>query len=256
MDNINIDLFIFDLDGTIYLGNKLIDGALDFINELKNSSTKFCFFTNNDSKSSDFFINKLKNMGIKINKTNFYTAGLATIDYINMHYKNKPVYLLGTKSLKNEFSTNGIKLDDENPEIVVISYDTELTYEKLDKACYYIRNGAKYIATHPDYNCPTQSGFSPDTGSFIKLIEASTGRLPDIILGKPNKNLGKVICDKYKVFPERVAMVGDRLMTDMKFAINCGFKSVLVLSGETTLEMFRNSKLKLDMVVDSVKSLI
>lgn len=254
--NDNLELYIIDLDGTIYVDNKLIDGALNFVENLKQAKKKFCFFTNNDSKASTEFIKKLKNMNIDINKDNFYTSGLATIDYINSHYKNERVYLMGTESLKNEFVNHGINLVESDPQIVVVSFDTELTYEKLDKVCHYVRCGVKYIATHPDYNCPTSYGFAPDTGSFIKLIEASTRRFPDVVLGKPNKALGEVLCARFNVFPRNVAMVGDRLMTDMEFANKCGFKSYLVLSGETTLKAYKDSKIKVTYLVNSVKDII
>lgn len=252
----DVNLYIMDLDGTIYLGNKMIDGSLDFINKLRKENKKFCFFTNNDSKASTEFMKKLINMGIEITNENFYTAGLATIDYLNDNFKNKPVYLLGTNSLKEEFKLHNINLVEENPEIVVVSYDTELTYEKLDKTCHYIRNGAYYIATHPDYNCPTPYGYAPDTGSYIALIKQSTNRMPDLLNGKPNKALGEIICKRFNEKSENVAMIGDRLMTDMRLAINCGFKSILVLSGESTREDLLESDLKVDLVINSVKDLI
>ena len=252
----DIDLFIMDLDGTIYLGNKIIDGSLDFVNMLKKENKKFCFFTNNDSKASTEFMKKLFDMGISFTEENFYTAGLATIDYLNDKFLGKSVYLLGTESLKNEFRKHNINLVDTDPDIVVVAYDTELTYQKLDRACHYIRNGAYYIATHPDYNCPTNYGYAPDTGSYIALIKQSTNRMPDLLNGKPNKELGEIICKRFNKESSKVAMIGDRLMTDMKLAINCGFKSILVLSGESTMEDYKQSGLDIDIVVDSVKDLL
>lgn len=251
----DINLFIMDLDGTIYLGDKIIEGSLEFIEKLKKENKKFCFFTNNDSKASTEFMKKLYNMNIDFTNENFYTAGLATIDYINDKFKGKSVYLLGTESLKNEFRAHNINLVEENPDIVVVAYDTELTYQKLDRVCHYIRNGAYYIATHPDYNCPTQYGYAPDTGSYIALIKQSTNRIPDLLNGKPNKALGEIICKRFNENPKNVAMIGDRLMTDMKLAINCGFKSILVLSGESTKDDLNNSGLNIDLVVDSIKDL-
>lgn len=252
----NINLYVMDLDGTIYVSNKMIDGSLDFINKLKKENKKFCFFTNNDSKASYEFMKRLENMGIKIESENFYTAGLATIDYLNDKFNGKKVYLMGTESLKKEFIAHGINLVDTDPEIVVVSYDTEITYEKLDRTCHYIRNGAYYIATHPDYNCPTSYGYAPDLGSYIALIKQSTGRMPDLLNGKPNKALGDIICKRFNEKPENVAMIGDRLMTDMQFAINCNFTSILTLSGESTIEDLKSSGLNVSMVINSVKDLI
>ncbi|MBQ7308487.1 MAG: HAD-IIA family hydrolase [Clostridia bacterium] len=252
----DIDLFIMDLDGTIYLGNKIIDGSLDFVNILKKENKKFCFFTNNDSKASTEFMKKLFDMGFSFTEENFYTAGLATIDYLNDKFLGKSVYLLGTESLKNEFRKHNINLVDTDPDIVVVAYDTELTYQKLDRACHYIRNGAYYIATHPDYNCPTNYGYAPDTGSYIALIKQSTNRMPDLLNGKPNKELGEIICKRFNKESHKVAMIGDRLMTDMRLAINCGFKSILVLSGESTMEDYKQSGIGVDIVVNSVKDLL
>ena len=252
----DIELYIMDLDGTVYLGNNIIDGSRNFVEKLKKQGKKFCFFTNNDSKASTEFMQKLINMGFVFNDENFYTAGLATIDYLNDKFPHRPVYLLGTESLKREFLKYGINLVEENPEIVVIAYDTELTYKKLDRACHYIRNGAYYIATHPDYNCPMTYGYAPDTGSYVALIKQSTGRNPDFMNGKPNKELGEIICKRFGVPKEKVAMIGDRLMTDMRLGINCGFKSIRVLSGESTLEDKEKSGLEIDLVINSVKDLI
>ncbi len=251
----NIKLFLIDFDGTIYLGNKPIDGAVEFVEKLKASHIDFCFLTNNNSRSRDFYVAKLARMGIVVSKDNIYTSGMATVEYLHQNYAGKKVYLMGTKLLQKEFKKGGIALDYKKPDLVVVAYDTELTYKMLDGACHFIRNGKPYIATHPDLNCPTEYGFAPDVGSYISLIKTSTGRLPDVIVGKPNKPLADAILSKFNYKNKDIAMIGDRLMTDIAFGNNNKLTSVLVKSGETTQSMYDASDIKATVVIDSVKNI-
>lgn len=252
----NVKCYLLDLDGTIYMGGKLIDGAAEFLQKVKLSNKKYCFLTNNSSRSTADYIKKLSNIGINATSQEVLTSGFATAKYINDNHKNKSVYLMGTQSLYNEFEKQGIILTENNPDIVVLSYDTENTYKKLCTACKYITKGAFYIATHPDINCPSEDFSLPDAGSFIALIEKSTGRLPDINIGKPQKPLADVAKQRFNVSNSEIAMVGDRLYTDILFAQNNGFVSVLALSGETDKQMLEKSGIKPDLVINSVKDLI
>ena len=257
MKNINgIELFLLDMDGTLYLGDEPLPGAPDAVMRIRLAHKKVCFLTNNSSKSRTDYVEKLNRLGFEAAIDEVYTSGLACIEYLKKRYVNRSVYLLGTEALREEFLLNGIKLTDGKPDIVVIGYDTGLTYARLSRACVYIRDGAKYLATHSDLNCPAPGGYVPDTGSFIELIKASTGRTPDIICGKPFNVMASAIRAKYGAVPEKTAMVGDRLTTDLRFAKNNGYYSVLVLSEETDLKMLKKYPDKPDLVLNSIANLL
>lgn len=253
-----IKCFLLDMDGTIYLGNKLIDGAKEFLESLKQKNIKYLFLTNNSSKNKDRYVEKLNNLGIKANREDVFTSGEATTIYLNNIKKGAKIFLLGTKDLEEEFENAGFELIKERGQdidFVVLGFDTSLTYEKLWIACEYIAENKTYIATHPDFNCPLDGGkFMPDVGSMIELIKASTGKSP-IIIGKPSSHIIDAIINKYKLKKEELAMVGDRLYTDIRTGIDNGLTSVLVLSGETTKDMLEDTIYKPDYIFNSVKEL-
>lgn len=246
-----IKCFLLDMDGTVYLGKRLILGAAKAIERMRILNKKVLFLTNNTSKSRNDYVIKLNNMGIFVTKEDIYTAGNATIDWLETYNKGAKVFLLGTDNLKKEFIDGGIILSDA-PDIVVVGFDTGLTYENLSKVCKYVREGVRLVATHPDFNCPVEGGFIPDVGSFLALIKASCGVDPEIICGKPNLPIGEGIKKLVGFEGKDIAMVGDRLMTDMQFAINNGFTSALVLSGEATEQDLANSGMTVDIVLKSI----
>lgn len=251
-----MQLFLIDLDGTTYLDNKLIDGAKTAIDKIINSGRKLCFLTNNSSKSQSDYVNKLNNMGISCLNNEVYTSGNSCINFILSNYPNKSVYLVGTDKLAKQFIDNNVKLVADNADIVVISYDTSLSYDKLVTATRLISLGAEYIVTHADINCPHPQVYVPDVGSFIKLIEASTGKLPKYNCGKPHGIMGANISSLFHLSADCIAMIGDRLTTDMQFAINNGFTSILVLSGETTVKAYNESNIKVDYVLNSIADIV
>lgn len=250
--------FILDMDGTIYLGNEIIDGAIEFINTIKSSGREYIFLTNNSSKNRRVYKEKLNRLGFDINVERIFTSGEATTIYLNSIKPNSKIFLLGTEYLKEEFLSAGFNITDKyekNIDFVVLGFDTTLTYNKLWIACDLIRDGVTYIATHPDKNCPLENGkYMPDTGAIIELIYSSTGKRPYII-GKPNKEVINSICKKYNVDKSNMAIVGDRLYTDIKTGENSDISSVLVLSGETAIEQYNESEVKADFIYDSVKEI-
>ncbi len=248
-------LFVLDMDGTIYLDSVLIDGALDFLKKLKEKGYKHVFFTNNSSKSLDDYEKKLNRLNVGAKREDIFSSGDVTISYLKREEANKRVYVIGTKSLVKGFKDNGIIIDDENPDIVVLGFDTTLTYEKIEKGCRFIRNGALFIATHPDTNCPTKDGLIPDTGSMIEMFKTATGISP-IIMGKPNTYTIKAIEEKTGFSRREIVCVGDRLETDIALGVNHGMGSVLVLTGATTKDILSNSTIKPELVVSSIKELI
>lgn len=248
----NKKLFVLDMDGTIYLGNKLIDGTLDFINKLESAGKQYLFFTNNSSKSSEFYIKKLESMGLNISEDQIMTSGDVTINYLKKYYNGKKIYLMATDIVEKSFYNSGINLSSESADAVVATFDTSLTYEKLSTACALIRNGSDFIATHPDFNCPTENGFIPDCGAICAFITASTGKKPKY-LGKPYKETVDFVLERTGFTVNDIVFVGDRLYTDIATAYNHGATGLLVLSGETKIEDVEKSDIKPDFIFDSLK---
>ena len=231
-------LYIFDMDGTIYLGGIVFDFAIKFINNLRASGRRVLFFTNNASHTTEFYYSKLERLGFSPREGEIMTSGDVTIEYLKSHRANKSVYLIGTDELVEDFKRRDVKLVDESAEscdIVVSSFDTTLTYEKLNAACRFVRNGAEYLSTHPDFNCPVENGFIPDSGAIAAFITASTGKVPTYF-GKPYKETVEMIEEVCGVDRNDMVIFGDRLYTDIALGKKHGVCAVLVLSGETLPE--------------------
>lgn len=252
----NIDCFALDMDGTIYLGEQWIDGAREFLNAVEAAGKKYVFLTNNSSQNPQVYVQKLSRMGLEVTEEKIVTSGQATIAYLKKHFPRKRVFLLGNELLTEEFLTEGIVLDMEHPEVVVVGFDTTLTYEKMCRVCDFVRAGLPYLSTHPDYNCPTETGFIPDAGAIHAFIRASAGREPDHIIGKPNRDIMDYLAAREGVEQTHTAMVGDRLYTDVAAGVNNGYTGILVLSGEAAMEDVKTSEVEPDLIFDSVKDMI
>lgn len=238
--------FVLDMDGTFYLGDKILARSLEFLKKVESSGRDFIFFTNNSSKSPQVYIEKLKKMNCIIDKSQIMTSGDVTKEYLDTFYKGKKVYLVGTPALEESFKEDGITLVEEGADLAVLGFDTTLTYEKLVKLCNYIREGKPYIATHKDINCPVEGGFIPDVGSFCALISLSTGGAEPRVLGKPNLETVDMIVAKTGWKREEIAFVGDRIYTDVATGVNNGAIGLLVLSGEADMNTVRESEVKPD----------
>lgn len=249
-----IKCFILDMDGTIYLGNELFSFTKDFLKKVEETGREYYFFTNNSSKSQQDYIEKLERFGIRIKRQQMMTSTHVISRYLKQHYEVKSVYVVGTPSLIQEFQYFGINVT-EDPDIVVLGFDTTLTYEKLSKACHYIRNGCTYFGINPDWNCPMEGGtFIPDCGSMAKLIEASTGRFPEFF-GKPSKHTLDYIIQQTGYEPDEIAIVGDRLYTDIAVADQSDVTSILVLSGESTREDVKTSDVKPNVILEDLSEI-
>lgn len=246
----DVKCFLLDMDGTFYLGNQLIDGSLSFIDKVVSSGRDFMFLTNNSSHNANFYVQKLAKMGLNIDRSKVMTSGEATCEKINELYPGKRAFVLGNEFLVEEMKEAGVVVDNENPEIVVIGYDTTLDYRKMTAVCDFVRAGLPYIATHPDFNCPTETGFAPDIGAIMAFIEASAFRRPELIVGKPHAGIVRAALARTGRRAGEMAMVGDRLYTDIETGIRNGMLSILVMSGETTEEMRLASETKPDLVFD------
>ena len=246
----DVKLFLLDMDGTFYLGDRLIDGSLDFIDRVRATGRDFLFLTNNSSHNAAFYVEKLKKMGLAIPREKVMTSGEATCEKLKELYPGRRAFVLGNEFLLEEFAEAGIEVDMQRPEIVVIGFDTTLDYKKLQAVCDFVRAGLPYIATHPDFNCPTETGFMPDIGAIMAFIEASTGRRPDLVVGKPNTGIVEAVLRRTGLKTDELAMVGDRLYTDIETGLRSGMLSILVLSGETTPDMLAAAERKPDLVFD------
>lgn len=251
-----ITCFALDMDGTIYLGKKWIEGAREFLQAVEEAGKQYIFLTNNSSKSPESYVEKLLQMGLETEASRIVTSGQATIDYLKTNFPGKRVFLLGNELLTEEFENEGILLDDKTPEVVVTGFDTSLDYAKMCQVCDFVRSGLPYIATHPDYNCPTENGFIPDAGAIHAFIHASAFRYPDHVIGKPNGDIMDYLARRAGVKKEETAMVGDRLYTDVAAGVNNGYTGILVLSGEATLKDAEESEITPDFIFTSVKEMI
>ncbi len=252
-------LYVLDLDGTVYIENKLIDGALDFVRAVKQAGSEVLFLTNNSSMSTSDYVNKIKAFGFSVTEHTILTSGFAAGVHIKEHYPaDCSVYIAGTEALRNEFRTMGFTICEESSQqvdCVLVGFDTELTYAKLRACCKYIECGAKFIATNPDLVCPVVNNhFIPDCGSICKMIQNATGAEPQFI-GKPGRVMADIISKRFAVPHDKMVMIGDRLYTDIAFGINANMVSICVLTGETTPEMLNESPWKPDIVVSSIKFL-
>ena len=250
-----VKLFVLDMDGTFYLGDRRIDGALDFIHKVKETGRDFIFFTNNSSKNGSMYIEKLAAMDCPITKDRIMTSGDVTAAYLKSKYPGKKVYLVGTPALEAVFREEGICLTEEKPEVVVIGFDMTRTYEKLERACTYIREGAVFLATHKDINCPTETGFIPDCGAICAAITLSTGVLPRY-LGKPCRETLDMVLQRTGYNKDEIAFVGDRIYTDVATGVNNGALGILVLSGETKRADIAASEVQPDGVFESLKEML
>lgn len=251
-----IRCFALDMDGTFYLGGRLLHGSLEFIQRLKETGRTFVFLTNNSSKSGRIYLERLAGMGLMITSREMVTSGQATVDYLKRNFGGKAVYLLGNPALEDEFTEGGILLDKGAPDVVVTGYDTTLDYAKLCAVCDFVRMGLPYIATHPDFNCPTETGFVPDIGAIHAFIHASTGRMPDRVIGKPHREIIDYALKQVNCAAEETAMVGDRLYTDIAAVENVpGLTGILVLSGETKLSSLEGTDIRPHLVFDSLRNI-
>ena len=251
-----VKCFLLDMDGTLYLGDQMLDGSLAFLDKLRETGRSALFLTNNSSKSGEKYLQKLTRLGVQAPFLRVLTSGQAAGRYALSHMPGKRMFLLGNSLLRDELTEMGISIDNANPEYVLIAFDDTLTYASLTRVCDLVRAGLPYIATHPDFNCPTETGFVPDIGATIAYIEASTGRKPDLVIGKPNAGIVEEALRLTGCRREEVAMVGDRLYTDIATGVRFGITSILVLTGEATRADVETSPVKPDLIFGRLSDMI
>ncbi len=254
----NVKLFLFDMDGTLYLGDRLFDFTNELLATIKANGGRYMFMTNNSSKSVKDYISKLEKLGINADYDDFITSSQATAFYLKKHHPNAKLYVCGTQSLKDEFIKEGFNLTEntDDTECIVMGFDTELNFKKLHDISFMLcTRDLPYIATNPDYVCPTEFGSVPDCGSVCDMIFNATGKRP-VVIGKPEALMPQLAMEKTGYSKEQTAVIGDRIYTDIKSGINAGTVTILVMSGETTQEILNNSPEKPDFVFDLAKEII
>ena len=240
--------FLLDMDGTFYLGGRLAEGALRFVEVARRQGRDFLFLTNNSSKDRQEYAEKITRLGLPIPPDKVLTSGEATALYLRRSHPGARVFVVGTPALEAEFRAGGFHLTADAPEFAVLGFDTTLTYAKLWRLCELVRAGVPYLATHPDFNCPTETGFMPDIGAMIAFVKASTGREPDTIVGKPNRLMVETAAERTAIPVAAMCMIGDRLYTDIALGAAAGIPTILVLSGETRAEALAGSPYQPDFV--------
>ncbi len=250
-------LFLLDMDGTIYLENDLFDGVLEFLEHIKASGGRYIFLTNNSSKSVDKYIEKLASLGIQAEADDFLTSTNATVLYLKK--KNyKKIYAFGTKSFREQLSEATLPITDkleDDIDCLCMGFDTELSFKKLEDACILLGRNVDYIATNPDWVCPTWYGFVPDCGSISQILCTATKRMP-VFIGKPKPTMVELAMEKTGFSREQTVIIGDRLYTDIACGVNAGVSTIFLLSGEGTLKDVEESDTKPEFIYENIKEVL
>jgi NagD protein len=250
--------FALDLDGTLYLGGRVFPWTRPFLDRLGELGIGYTFFTNNSSKSTRQYVEHLRKMGIDATADEIYSSTHSTLDYLRDERPSvRRLFVLGTPGLQEEFAESGFAIcadsASDEPDAVIAAFDTTLAYARVCRAAYWIAKGKPFIATHPDRICPTdQPTVLPDCAAICAMLTTATGRTPDAVLGKPSPRMLDGVRKRHGVASNEIAVVGDRLYTDMAMARAAGALGVLVLSGETTAEQVEHANPRPDLVVADV----
>ena len=255
----SMELFLFDMDGTLYLGNNLYSFTIELLETIKKTGGKYLFMTNNSSKSVADYIKKLHNLGIEATRDDFITSSQATAYYLHKYHEGQTLYVCGTESLKEELRMEGftVTTDLDQVECIIMGFDTELTFQKLHDVSYLLltRPNLPYIATNPDLVCPTEFGSVPDCGSVCIGIKNATGKEP-VVIGKPSPLMPQLAMERLGIVKEKSCVIGDRIYTDVKSGLNAGITGILVLSGETTVEILEASEDKPHLVLQDAGEIL
>lgn len=250
-------LWLFDMDGTVYLGNRIFDGTIDLLEHITERGGRYVFITNNSSKGIEDYLVKVRAMGIKAEKDNFYTSVDASASLLKERFGTELIYAQGTQSFINNLKAEGLNITteyDENAKCAIVGFDTDLTSKKLTNTCKTLLKDIPYYATNPDWVCPTEFGYIPDCGSMCFGIEKATGKSP-VFIGKPNSLMIEEVIKKFGADKKDAVVIGDRIYTDIASGVNAKVDTVLVLSGETTISVCNESKIKPTFVIQDVKEI-
>ena len=230
-------LFLLDMDGTLYLDDRLFDKVPEFLSYIRRTGGRYLFLTNNSSRGVEGYIDKLSGMGIPSGTEDYLTSVDAAIDHLRRCHPGKKCYVFGTRSFLGQLRDAGIPVTDrleDGIDILLCGFDRELTFQKLEDACILLNRGVLWLATNPDWVCPTWYGSVPDCGSVCRMLTTATGREPTVI-GKPRPQMALLAMERTVFSPEQTVLLGDRLYTDVACGVNAGIDTVFVLSGEGTM---------------------
>ncbi|MEX0586626.1 MAG: TIGR01457 family HAD-type hydrolase [Pirellulales bacterium] len=247
--------FLVDMDGVIYRGSELIDGAKEFVDQLIARRIPFLFLTNNSQRTRRDVATKLNRMGIAVEERHVFTCAMATARFLARQLPGGTAYVIGEGGLLNALHTNGYSIVDKSPDYVVVGEGRTLSFESLEKAVRMVAAGAKLIATNPDPNCPTEEGIRPGCGAIVALIEAATGAQA-FSVGKPSPVMMREARKQLRLAASETTMIGDTMETDILGGVQLGYRTVLVLSGGTRREDLTRFAYRPDMVVESVAELV
>ena len=255
----SMKLYLFDMDGTLYLGDRLYSFTTELLQTIRQKGGKYLFMTNNSSKSVDDYIKKLHKLGIESTREDFITSSQATAYYLHKYHEGQTLYVCGTESLKAELRMEGFTVTENIDEVqcIVMGFDTELTFKKLHDVSYLLltKPDLPYIATNPDLVCPTEFGSVPDCGSVCIMIENATGKKP-VVIGKPSPLMPQLAMERLGIPKEQTCVVGDRIYTDVKSGLNAGITGILVMSGETTPQILAESADKPHLVLEDAGEIL
>ncbi|MCH2267909.1 HAD-IIA family hydrolase [Candidatus Thalassarchaeum betae] len=249
-----IEAVFLDLDGTMYLGETLVAGALDFLGRVESRGIHRFFLSNNSSRSVSQYLSKLRGLGIPAEADEVLLSTHDLLSWLSSEGVTE-TYLVGTEGMRGMLEDSGVTTNSDAPQYVVLGYDTEITYEKLAKATIHLHNGVPMVASHPDTVCPSPDGGLPDSGAYMDLFEAATGVRPVHVCGKPNAGMILHKVEGLGLRPEQCAMIGDRLYTDIEMAERAGVHGILVLSGEAAAGDLEQAPQSPSLVVSSVDEL-
>ena len=254
-----MQLYLFDMDGTLYLGDQLYPFTIELLQTLRKTGRKYLFMTNNSSKSVEDYVKKLAKLGIPSTREDFITSSQATAYYLKAHHNGKKLCVCGTKSLKKELNMEGFTVTEnvDETEVIVMGFDTELTFQKLHDVSYLLltRPDIPYIATNPDYVCPTEFGYVPDCGSVCDMIYNATKKRP-VVIGKPSPLMPELAMEKWGFTKDETCVVGDRIYTDIASGIHAGITGILVMSGETDAEILAASDVKPHLILQDAGEIL
>lgn len=251
-------LFLLDMDGTIYLDNELFPAAKPFLDYVRSLGGRYLFLTNNSSRSVDAYVEKLQALGIEATSEDFLTSVNALIAYLKQRKPYQLCYAFGTESFRAQLRAAGIPVTDkleDGIDCLLIAFDTELNFRKLEDACILLNRGVDFIATNPDWVCPTWYGSVPDCGSVCEMLYRATGRRP-LVIGKPQPEMAFLAMKATGFTPEQTMMIGDRLYTDIASGVNAGIDTAFVLSGEGTREDLKTSEVSPTWVFEDIAALL
>ena len=255
----SMKLYLFDMDGTLYLGDRLYSFTTELLQTIRQKGGKYLFMTNNSSKSVEDYIKKLHKLGIESTREDFITSSQATAYYLHKYHEGQTLYVCGTESLKAELRMEGFSVTENIDEVqcIVMGFDTELTFKKLHDVSYLLltKPDLPYIATNPDLVCPTEFGSVPDCGSVCIMIENATGKKP-VVIGKPSPLMPQLAMERLGIPKEQTCVVGDRIYTDVKSGLNAGITGILVMSGETTPQILAESTDKPHLVLEDAGEIL